>query len=1273
MAQLTDSQARAATTFDRHLVVTAGAGAGKTRVLIARILGLLAEGKASLEQLVALTFTNKAAAEMKQRLRQALAERAAGDTAGGATAGGTATGGAVDWERLLRDLDQARITTIHSFCGQLLREYPLAAGVDPQFGVLEESEADLWLQEALDEALLAIADEGDEGVAQLLTHYPRVTLLKDLASVYAKAREHGLDPARVTEDTRRTLAESRVLLPDLAAAVARAVLDMAAALEAKAAAEGGKGGKGRGPGRAAQQRQELLVRWQRGQQALEELLSLAGGGNFETDVDRLLAALQPVGKVVNRQSRSLIAEVDGLQAALEALQDVVWGLFLEPAALAAGRLLERTHASYQQRKNRSGSLDFSDMQLLARDLLLGRPEVAAELRERFPFLMVDEYQDTNPLQSELIALWGPQNLFVVGDPKQSIYRFRGAAVELFRQARRDIPAAGGEEVALVENFRSREALIHFVNFLFGAIMGEAFEASLPGNALLAQPSGSMAQPGGSMAGPSGSAAEPDQPAVAPVPARVELLLPRAMEGEEEGSGNDDKGRSGNDAKGSGGTQVPKSLRGDDLDLEARLVAGRIRQLVESGEALVLEDGEERPVRFGDIAILLRSTKVFSDYERALREARVPYYVVSGRGFYAKQEVRDCLNLLRALDNPEDEISLVGALRSPFFGLSDETLFWLMQASSGHTWWERLATPPPQVEPGQQELVSRANDMLTRFRLLQPRLPLGDLVERVLAETDYVLVALAGWDGEQVFANLRKLTGLARRFSQRGVNQLRDFIAIVLEFEAREVREGEALVQAGESDSVKVMSVHQSKGLEFPVVFVADLARPALPQRGMLYRPGMGLGLSALTADGERLPTWARRRLEEEEKRLEREEDVRVFYVAATRARDLLILAGTRARINTARDYSEMGTWLEWVCRALGITDTGSLEARRQQGDLGACLSYPAPPDAAPGSGWLRLWLPAEAAGLPAKQQASPAPAPSPETAPLPSADPAPSPDLLAGKASVGRQAAEGIAASWSVTDFMTYTRCARHFALERRLGVPGRRRGTQAAAAGSSGGGRLDAISRGNIVHRVLERLRRPEDAGRLLGLALQEAGFSQEAQRRTAAKEVEPLIERYLASDVFRTIADGQSQAERSFQYRLPGTRLAVTGVIDNLVTTKAGESLVIDFKTNHIGADQVEGTAAEYRIQMETYVLVANRLLQAAVRECWLYFLTPDVRYPIQVGEAALAGVEERLTTLARAMAAGQGLADYPPTVGPHCFTCPQRDFCQAGGVLAHLEEVP
>lgn len=1217
--ELTPSQERAATTFDRHLVVTAGAGAGKTRVLITRVMGLLEQGLAELDQVVALTFTNKAALEMKERLRQALEEAAA------AASGEQA----VLWERRKRDLEQARITTIHSFCTQLLREYPVEAEVDPQFSVLEEMEAALWLHEALDQSLLSLAEQGDEGVGQLLSLYARGTLLRELSGVYGRLREHGLEPDEAVAATARSLEESRRFLPDLARAITAGVTGLLAGLKARAG-----DGKGKTHARAAEQAVELQTRWDRAALALERLLAAAAEDRDPGPEDlALLEWLEPLSKVVSRNTRSLLAEIEALAEPLETFQDVVWGLSVTPASLAAGRLLQSAHGLYRERKLRAGALDFSDLQILARDLLR-REEVASDLRQRLPFLMVDEYQDTNPLQSEIIGLWQPVNLFLVGDPKQSIYRFRGAEVELFRRARREIPEAGGEEVLLAENFRSRQGLIHFSNYLFRALMQEDYDEAVPGRQ-------DEAEGGGQ-----GQTLPP-----------VEVLLPRALK----------DGEAGRDSG---------SSRQDDVALEAEAVAAYVHRLVDEGIFRV----EDHPVRYGDFAVLMRATTDMGRYEQALRARGIPYYVVSGRGFYSKQEVRDCLNLLRGLENPADEISLVGALRSPFFGLSDETLFLLRRQEGLASWLDRLAAPPTGLEPVQAGLVQRASRLLSRFRLLQSRLPLPDLLEAVLEETGYSLVALGGHDGEQVIANLRKLVALARRLGQ-GTAGLREFIALVEEFEDREAREGEAAIQSGQGDTVKLMSVHQSKGLEFPVVVVADLARTQQALRGMLYRPELGLGLSAVGPDGERRTTWLRRRLEEEERRLERQESMRVLYVATTRARDRLVLAGTKSRINTARDYLEMASWLEWLCRALGITDTDELQAARAEG-VPAYRPFGAPPDTTPGLARVRLWLPDDIAGLLAAEAQGGTKAPAGST-PIPE----PPPDLLeaAGflpdrgrRTGAGSQPGAGVGGvgpespvSWSVTDLMTYQGCPRRFGLERRFGLPtdrpaGRGQGQFPEARG------LDAITRGNLVHRVAERLRHPDQLDDLLAQVLREAGLTEEARARAAEKEVRPLLERYLRSEVFAVIASGLSRAEQAFQYRLPGTLLSVGGVMDNLVTAADGRHLVIDFKTNAIGPDEVEETAGKYRIQMETYALVAHRLLRLPVEACWLYFLQPDVCLRIPVAGDDLDGIEIRLKDLVATMTEGRSLTDYPPQVGNHCLTCPQRDFCRASGALAGHGEV-
>ena len=791
---LNEEQLRAAADCGHEVLVSAGAGTGKTRVLTARYLFLVAVHGYRPAQIAAITFTNKAALEMRERIRRTLASLAERFPSAAETAA---------------ELGLAPIQTIHSFCLRLMREEPMAAGLAPGFAVLEEGEARLLLREACEEALadgLARLPE-PPGLRELLRSFGRRRLLGLMLETHEAFRTHGLDPAAaqgeegiaespavaggallqwweelgaveeagLPEGTRKALAELRNLGGDLAAAIARADAD---------------------------------------DPVLGEVENLLGG--LRAGSCRSLA----------EEGRERLARFFTALAAAKAAR-------IRPAFL---ELLRAAGASYEAAKRRRGAVDFADLELSARRLLAGE-EVRRRLRSRYPILLIDEFQDTNPLQWAIIeAFWrgpGGSRLFVVGDLKQSIYRFRGAEVRIMASLRRELENGGGRVYALQENYRCLPPLAAFVNHVSGRLLGEymVYEPLLP------------------------KRAEADQRP------RVEALL------------------------------VPGANL--DREAEASLVAERITGILSGRERLVLGEDGPRPPEPGEIALLFRAATDMGLYERALRAAGIPYRVLAGGGFFHRQEVADLLGLLAAVEDAGDGTALAAALRSPLFGLSDAGLY-LLAREAGLVAGFLAADPPPEGLGEDGPRLEKARAVIGRLRERRHLLGLDGLLEEAMAATDYRAVQSAFPDYRQRLANLENLLELARGYARLGRGEIGDFLSYLEAMERLEIREGEVSA-AGGREAVTLLTVHRAKGLEFPVVFLPDLGRTVNGRRPEVLvdeegRIGFRFGAKA---EGKATPIW--REIDERIGIEEEAEAKRLLYVAMTRARDYLVLVGSGRR------------------------------------------------------------------------------------------------------------------------------------------------------------------------------------------------------------------------------------------------------------------------------------------------------------------------------------------------------------------------------------------
>ena len=841
------ARARIREDLSATLVVEAAAGTGKTTMLVARVIAVLREGVADLDRIVAVTFTEKAAGEMKLRLRAEL-ERAR-------DAEGASSGARDNLGRALAHLELARIGTIHSLCSDLLREFPVEARVDPLFEVMPEDEAERLFEASFDRWFQDALRAPPEGVRRVLRRRARG---RDRQGPREALRDAAWKLVGHRDFTRPWRVEPWARVVAIDAAVAD-LTDLAAlAAEADAAGD------------------EYLARaFDKVRRFIDELTrrELVRGRDHD-GLEAELAALARLREWTWRLGGgrgTLRAELAARREAVRARLDAMLEAANAQLAALLHEELRPLVARYDERKARAGKLDFLDLLLRARDLVRGDATVRAELQGRFTRIFVDEFQDTDPLQAEILlllaaddpreeayldALPAPGKLFLVGDPKQSIYRFRRADVALYESIKARLVERGASLLYLTRSYRSAPAIQDAVNAAFELAMRPSAEGKAAGSQATYV------------------ALEHDRPGIPGQPALVALPVPRPY--------------------GEWGKVTEHAIKRSLPDAVGAFVDWLIR---ESGWRVTERGaGEPVPLAARHVCLLFKRFQSYGSdltraYVRALEARRVPHVLVGGRSFYDREEVQAVRNALVAIEWPDDELSVYATLRGPFFALSDDALLAYREAmgEDGHLGPLHPLRPPdiavPPDDDGSVASVAESLVILRRLHVGRNRRPIADTVERLLAATR-AHAGIAIWPtGEQALANVLRVMDMARRFEAQGATSFRAFVDR-LDADAESGTAGEAPVVEEGTEGVRIMTVHRAKGLEFPVVILADPTAPVMHAQPTRHVDADG-GLWAEALAGCMPVELLEHR--EEVRRRDREEGVRLAYVAATRARDLLVV------------------------------------------------------------------------------------------------------------------------------------------------------------------------------------------------------------------------------------------------------------------------------------------------------------------------------------------------------------------------------------------------
>lgn len=817
-----DGQKLAIATIDNNVSVSAGAGSGKTYVLVERFLHILEQKKSegvaiSSKEILAITFTRKAAGEMKERVRSEMKKRLPNDMEG-------------FWKGNLADLEHAQITTIHGLCSRMLKENPVELELDPAFNLAEEFEGDEFLESCLVDFVRKGLKNQDKDLLTLANAYgvtSTINQLKDLVGDIDDIVAFGDLTAPYQENLMNEAAEK--------ARLCHLIEELAT-------------------------REDLTKKTAEAVTLLKEnLTEVLDGINKEpcdfTGYKTYVTKIPSTAKVKERLQE--IREVQNFLVNLDADRASI------PLVQAWQKVLQGFAKYCRARKKQDDFLTFDDLEELALKLLKENEEVRHKYQEKFRYIMVDEFQDTNDRQKQLIYLLcgddanklNGRKLFVVGDPKQSIYRFRGADVSVFAEVRRAIEELGGENVSLTKNFRTKESIVNACNYVFTQLLGSDKSKDIYFEEVVI---GKEEQTGG------------EKPVLLQVPF-------------------DD---------------ATKSVA---REMEAAVIAKHIKELHDDSE-----------VPYEKIAILLSAMTKCDTITEALENFDIPYKVVDGKGFYERQEVLDFLHLLTVLANRHCSLELAGVLRSPYFGFDDEVITRMFLAANEEKrclWDVLMDFDSSSLKDENQELMKYAQVTLENLRNEAMLLALPELLQKIMCTLNLDAVLYLQDNGAAKQANVKKLLGLAQEYCTAKQGTLASWLEQIANLRKAEARETAANLPV--ADAVTIMTIHKSKGLEFDIVYLPMLDRKGTSDISTIkFHRKLGLGIKALLDDGEVHESNVLQQIKVEDKEMQKAEKQRQLYVAMTRAQNRLILSGAYKDGKT----SDADNWFNDLRKILGASD-----------------------------------------------------------------------------------------------------------------------------------------------------------------------------------------------------------------------------------------------------------------------------------------------------------------------------------------------------------------
>ena len=884
---------------DRNILVSAAAGSGKTAVLVERIISMLTSDTApvDVDRLLIVTFTEAAAAEMKERIRGAIEKK---------------LDECPDNEHLKQQatlIHNAQITTIHSFCLSVIKDHFHAIDIDPGFRTGEEGELRLLMQDVAGEVLEERYRQGSKRFLDFTLAYGNgkndkkieelILKIYEFSRSYPDAGEwidrcvdaYRMDSIEELEDSEPV----RLIMKNTASYLkeAKSLLDMGISICQEAD----------GPAvyettllsdLAVVERLSSIDSFTKMTRAASE----AGWVRLAANRDKTVSEEKVAQvKAIRDEVKGIVKDLTEqyfFQDAEEMLEDIK---VCQPAMEELAELVQEFAKRFEEKKRAQNMIDFSDMEQYALRILTKKTEdgkgfepsaAAREYQEQYKEIMIDEYQDSNLIQEAILTSistvsTGRYNIFMVGDVKQSIYRFRLSRPELFMEKFHTYSLADGvdasdcaaktdegekdgckkQRIDLHKNFRSRREVLDSVNYIFRQIMTREL-GGITYDDQAALYVGADYKDGENM--------------------QTEVLIIDSNLGElEEAYAEED------------GTKNPVKMSGREL--EARAVAGQIRKLKEEQRVIDKQTGEFRPVRYSDIVILIRSVKGFADvFTEVLNREGIPAYAGTREGYFAAQEIGVLLDYLRVLDNRRQDIPMAAVLASSFGGLTEEELAVIKAEYKDQPFYEAVIS---YCDGGADQRISqklgKCLGQIEEFRRIVPYTPIHELLWRILRETGYGDYVSAMPGGVQRKANIDMLVEKARVFESTSYKGLFHFVRYIEELQKYDVDYGEASIEDEQSDTVRVMTIHKSKGLEFPIVIAAGMGKRFNMQdarSSVILHSRMGVGLDAVDIERRtKSPSIIKKAMQKEEALDSLGEELRVLYVAFTRAKEKLIITG----------------------------------------------------------------------------------------------------------------------------------------------------------------------------------------------------------------------------------------------------------------------------------------------------------------------------------------------------------------------------------------------
>ncbi len=840
----------AITHLDRNLFVEAGAGTGKTFTLVQRILRMICTDHIKIEQLVAITFTETAAAELKSRVRDGLASAAAGESVGRDEYLLASTPEIVELAKAaLRGVDSAHITTIHSLCHSILKERPVEAGLDPACSMMDAIESSLFFDDVWESWLRRAMDGTSEALRLALDIGITLNQLNELAKLMYHNRDIVASGDYMTTQSKDLAGPSSA--EECISELFRHATELVAFANDNCTNDQDKG---------YLHILESLQRIQdiKGMDDTERALWLFK--DLAYDKKMRGAKGNWVGETVKEQRERFKV----LPQTLEAYRTHIGA---EYAVKIIDFIKDEFLTYIDDQKSNYQILDFQDLLIGTRNLLKDKKAVRGYFQKKYSAILLDEFQDTDPLQAEIAFYLAESNpiadswtdvkidggrLFVVGDPKQSIYRFRRADIELFEKVRGLVIAGDREaDLKITKNFRSVSGVIDWVNTAFDEVMIESEEGSYQPKyePLFAAEEGSS---------------DLQQPSVA----FIQSTAP--SEGEDLSIGN-------------------------ARQIEARKVASSIHRLKADGYKIrksssKADQGTEWvPADYGDFAILMPTFSSVDLYQTALEELHIPYRIEGGKNYYQKEEVRVLSAALSAIADPADKIALVATARSFLFGVSDDELAsWSAEGNLNYIY------PGDEAKIDDHPAVKHCFDVLTNLNEKALKVPRNLVVELLIEETGALHIASTRSGGDQRAQNLRKIVDVAGHQAATGTGSLKEFAYWLRHMDVNKGKEAESVGVDEKTPQVTILSIHKSKGLEYPIVMLANTAKAGSNSGDCLIvdreNERFELSVTAAGCASGYVRTGDFCRFSEMEAERVAAEKIRLAYVAATRARDLLVIS-----------------------------------------------------------------------------------------------------------------------------------------------------------------------------------------------------------------------------------------------------------------------------------------------------------------------------------------------------------------------------------------------